>query len=266
MQRTIVSNGVSTDVAALNPSYAWGFFLEGSYHFNTGNDINLNWYHLTNSYIKNFSSAVFLPIAARPTDLSTGIPRAIIVNPKWDAVNLEVGQHVDFDVDKSIRFHGGFQYARLINNTTISFATVVQNLSNTGISLHNPTYNGFGPRVGADMTYACSHGFSIYANGAAALLAGSNKYSDNITASRGTRSSLLSTRGSTAIVVPELEAKLGVNYIYTVAQGDLIFDFAWLWINYFNAIQSDPYGLTPVNADFGLQGPVFGLKWLGNIA
>ena len=68
------------------------------------------------------------------------------------------------------------------------------------------------------------------------------------------------------IVVPELEAKLGINYTYAIAQGDLTFDFAWLWINYFNVTQTDTYGYTPTNSDFGLQGPIFGLKWLGNIA
>ena len=117
------------------------------------------------------------------------------------------------------------------------------------------------------MSYSLNNGFNLYANGAAAVLAGASKYSNTIanTTNLGT-STTLNTSGSTMIVVPELEAKLGFNFTYTMAQGDLIFDAAWMWINYFNPVQSDTYGLTPMDSNFGLQGPIFGLKWLGNVA
>jgi len=268
-QRTITNNGVVT-TAGQNPPYSWGFFLEGSYHFNTGNDVNLNWYHLTRSTTRTLSNADFLPSAARPADMVAGSTGSISVNPKWDAVNLEVGQHVDFGESKSIRFHGGFQYARLVGNTSSSAPAVpVTGRQVTTADIQgtfNPTYNGFGPRLGADMAYDWGNGLGIYANGAAAVLAGSSKYNNNMITTTTLATTTMNTSGSSTMIVPELEAKLGGTYTYAMAQGDLTLDAGWMWVNYFNATQSDSYGLTPAQGDFGLQGPFVGLKWLGNVA
>ena len=247
-----------------NQSWMWGFFLEASYHYNTGNDANLNWYHIGKATARNFSNdATFLGGVDTESGRSS-------INPKWDAVNLEFGQHVDFGENKNIRFHGGFQYARIAN--TVKVTGINSSSVNNGVNFtaqSKPTYNGFGARAGADLGYGWENGLGVYANGAAALLAGTAKISNSFTSNTGVAAT---PNASKTTLVPELEAKLGLKYGYAMAQGDLTLDVGWMWINYFNATQaiqsSVVTGLTPqvVGGDFGLQGLYFGLNWLGNVA
>jgi hypothetical protein len=257
-QRTYTLPNGETAIRGKNPSYAWGFFLEAGYHFNTGNDLNLNWYHLR----KN-NSGVFTNYNS-----TNGATNYVTVDPQWDMVNIEFGQHVDFGENKSIRFHGGAQYARLSADTSL---TNGQTTNLTGIStVSNPTYNGFGPRVGADMAYDWGNGISIYANGAASLLAGTSKFNNTVTVGGAVAplaAGTTSVVGSTTQVVPELDAKLGATYTYALAQGDLTLDAGWMWVNYFQVLQNSVFDASSAaQGNLGLQGPYVGLTWLGNVA
>ena len=256
-----------------NNTWGWGFMVEGSYHFETGSDANLNWYHFSRSANKSYTvnNAGGLGNLVSVTNTTTG---NISTDPKWDAVNLEFGQHVDFGEKKDIRFHGGVQYARIANTTTLSATltgainSIAGNAAGTySVSYQRkPTYNGFGPRVGADMGYAWGNGLGVYANGAMALLAGSSKVAISATDNQGNS---LTQSASKSTIAPELEAKLGLSYDYAVAQGDLTLDLGWMWVNYWNVTQSVA-GIGPLSVaqegGFGVQGLYFGLKWLGNVA
>ncbi|MFC3909844.1 Lpg1974 family pore-forming outer membrane protein [Legionella dresdenensis] len=225
-----------------NPDWGWGFKLEGSYHFNTGNDLNVNWYH----YNKNNTHTYNVTDLVTPGATSSVYTR---IEPKWDAVNAEFGQHVDFGEFKNIRFHGGVQYARIEH----------EDKALIGTSYYSGTtkFNGFGPRLGADMSYDLGNGFAVYGNGATALLVGTGKFR-GLTPTMGTGS--VYGYGSRTEMVPELEGKLGATYTYAMAQGDLGLDVGYMWVNYFNAQHA---GF--VQSDFALNGPYVGLKWVGNV-
>jgi len=230
---------------SFNNNWNWGFKLEGSYHFHTGNDINVSWYHLDNDNDHRFGRF-------RMHD-----------QPQWDAVNVELGQHVDFSEWKVIRFHGGVEYARLENNRHARMDGFVFEGFDGRHSRDNHTFNGFGPRFGADMTYMLGNGFSVYANGATALLIGSSKFDHRIHPFFG-----FSHDNSRTLMVPELEGKLGGKYTYPMAQGDLILDVGYMWINYFNAhhtIVRRPFHVDVRENDVAFNGLYFGLKWVGNV-
>jgi len=237
------------------PDWGWGFKLEGSYHFGNGNDLNLNWYHLNdNSQTRTFTGDFGL------LDLPNFPVEKFTIDPRWDAVNLEFGQHVDFGEFKDIRFHAGVQYVRI--ETGLSANLTVPNNPTFISTAENAKFTGFGPRIGTDLSYNLGNGFALYGNGALAVLTGQSKSTAVI------HSNLLpfsvNTSGKRNAIVPELEAKLGLTYSYAMAQGDLTLDAGYMWQNYFNAQQTlTVFG--PAESDFGLQGPYIGLKWLGTV-
>ncbi len=243
-------SGTARNYQKFDPKWGWGFKLEGSYHFNTGNDLNVNWYHLNRKSNSNFAG-----FFEDGTADGIAVAGRLRYEPKWDAVNIELGQHIDASEFKAFRFHGGVQFARITHTNT--FFNGLTGVGSSG----QAKYNGFGPRAGADMAYNLGNGFHIYANGATAILVGNSKFNTN---GEGPFSTVPVTGKKTAIV-PELEAKLGANYAWAMPQGDISIDGGYMWINYFNAqhVISDVSGVRESN--FALQGPYLGLKWVGNV-
>lgn len=227
-------------------NWGWGFKLDGSYHVRTGNDININWYHFNHTT----DSSVF----TQAQNLSTILMHNTL-NPKWDAINAELGQMVNFGEFTNIRFHGGAQYVQISQNYSGAF---------TG---HVPEqiyvkYNGFGPRFGADLNHSIGSGFGIYANGAAALFVGDNKFN---TLSSGVLDETGGSYASETIIVPEIEGKLGAKYTYAMTQGDLSLDVGYMWLNYIKAQSYISYSGYTLSTNFTLNGPYFGLNWLGSL-
>lgn len=233
----------------IEPDWGWGFKVEASYHFNTGNDINFNWYHYEKESRENH--LIYSPfVTTADFTADPNVLHTFRVEPRWDAANAEFGQHVDFGEQKNIRFHGGVQYAR-IRHDYHAF------IPSTGIGHSGrTTYNGFGPRIGADMSYDFLNGVSIYGKSATAILIGDSRFADN-TGVLGVVPTC-SSRGSKTAMVPEVEAKLGATYTFSMAQGDISVDAGYMWVHYFDA-QHVGY----MNSNFSVHGPFAGVKWVG---
>lgn len=274
--------------------WGWGFQIEGSYHFNTGNDLNLSWYHLDKSsnrlatlgtgqdFIDNTGFNFGGSGGAGTLALGgTGSSVSLNDSDKWNAVNLEFGQHVDMGEFVNMRFHGGLTWAGIKNSATISgsatgafVAAGTAPVAGVGVRpgvaqtiTNNLTYSGVGPRVGADLGYGWNNGLAMYAKGALGLLAGQSKFTRVSTIATGIPG-VASVSGSQTVIAPELEAKLGATYTYAMAQGDLSLDIGWMFINYFNVLNdASTFRFSGSrDSDFGLQGPFVGLKWVGNVA
>ena len=127
--------GSVTNLDYDRPSTGWGWALEGSYHFGTGNDFTVNWAHF---------------------DKKTTFSNGVDLTNKFDFVNAELAQHVDMGENVDVRLQMGVQYA-MIEDV----------VSGTSIK-----YSGFGPRTGAKMTYDFGNGFGLYGDGNIALING----------------------------------------------------------------------------------------------
>lgn len=240
----------STGTFSDSQDWNWGFALEAGYHYGTGNDINVNWNHLDRD------RSAYVAVA---NDYSR-------FENTWDEVNLELGQTVDFSATNRMRFHGGVQYSRL-NSKANPFLFIPNGATGVTAAGYNHQFNGFGPRAGLDMNYGFGNGFGIYGKGAAALLVGTSSFSDAALLAFNTYYS-----GSKTIVVPQVEAKLGANYTYAMAQGDLTLDAGYMWVDYIDAVHSTtPSSIIGVGApvvqtgSVGFTGPYFGLKYVGNV-
>ncbi|WP_131782081.1 Lpg1974 family pore-forming outer membrane protein [Legionella gresilensis] len=251
---------------AVEPNGGWGYRVEGSYHFSTGNDITMNWLHydvdddnlgtFSGQYVQLLStgSAVVLPASFRG-----------FVSNKLEQVNLVLGQHVDFGLFKKIRFYAGGQYsdiqadAECFYNISPIFAAAIGGVRGPV----NSDFNGFGPTIGVDYAYILPYGFSLTANASGSILYGTARIeSMNIYNNGLIVGSMYASRKQ---VVPSLEAKVGAAYNYPVAQGLLKIEGGYQALNYFNALQG-PSLVAPTlltNSDFGLHGPYVGVKWLG---
>ncbi|MDP1603476.1 MAG: Lpg1974 family pore-forming outer membrane protein [Legionella sp.] len=222
--------------------WGWGFRLEGSYHFNTGNDIDINWYHYRRS-----SSTVFTPTAP-------GALFSFATEPKWDAVNFEFGQNVNLGEQTNIRFHGGLDYTRFEKDYTIANSPI------GWVRTGGTKFTGVGPRTGFDLSYNLANGFGVYGKGAATLLVGDDKFFQTTVGPFPTAY----VSGSKRTVIPAMDGKLGVTYTYAMAQGLFSLDAGYLWVHYFDV---DQFGFAGSGKrSFGLEGVVAGVKWVGFLA
>lgn len=254
--------GNNFDAVLLNsdPKWTWAFRLEGSYHFGTGNDININWTHFSKKVERNY---VYNLDAIAP---QLRLNLDFYNDAKFDAVNFEFGQHVDFGEHKNVRFHGGLQYARI--DSTNKWTGSVNAFPNDFVHVQDASkFNGIGPRGGVDMSYDFDNGFSITGSAAGSILVGTLK---STLSAWGTGPNLgaigvvangVSLRASKTSIVPSVEAKLGAKYTHAMAQGDLSIEGGWMFANYWDSVQTT---LLPDTHNFGYQGPYLGVKWMGN--
>ncbi|MCX7118104.1 MAG: Lpg1974 family pore-forming outer membrane protein [Legionellales bacterium] len=261
---TVAANGDTLETYNAGPyNWGWGFKLEGSYHFSTGNDLNLNWYHL------NHTTSRVLDVIPG-TEIDSAITTTGSNQSRWDAVNLEFGQHAHFGEWKNIRFHGGVQFVSIRANAGLNInepALTNVDLGGNIAANSDQKFNGFGPRIGADYWYNWGNGFAMYANGATGLYVGSQSFTNSlVVVDDANLLPTLTATGSATAVVPELEGKLGVKYTYAMAQGDLSLDAGWMWVNYWDALHTGIGGGLTKETNFAVNGPFVGLKWIGNVA
>jgi len=233
--RTI--NGIN-HIHNITPSRKWGFQVGGMYRYNVDNNVTLDWYHLTDSVNGHLpGNALFSGsidgFYAGDLELST----------KWDAINLELGHQINWCASELINLHAGLGYAR-IKNTITNHPKLFFNGTPYFNSTDDLTYRGVGPRMGIDYQHMFGNGFGIYIKTAGSLLVG--KASQSISGYINVVNNIYGVipfgtnnfdSGERNILVPELEAKLGLSYDYQFANGSSLgLDLGYMWMTYLKSI------------------------------
>lgn len=261
--------GPSSFFKEVKNNWNGGFRLEGSYHFRTGNDVTINWTHFsTSSNPTNFIGTLIIP-GVIPDRLSIDVPFEMVNRNRLDQVNVTMGQYTNISVRDKMHFYAGLQYANIQSTVTDYYTTdLITALTDLTFSqFDNTDYKGLGPVLGIDYIYQITNSLSLTANGAGSILYGTNRYHSGIvTAPFGVIPAQVFFRKKG--IVPGLEAKLGLNYAYAMAQGVANIQIGYQVVNYFNALEAQPLQLlaNPIHSvGYGLFGPYFGLKYVGNV-
>jgi Legionella pneumophila major outer membrane protein precursor len=214
---------LSSAYRGVNPDHHLGYRVNIGYVFpGTGNDVNLSYTNYNND--KNDSTKGLNLFA-------TELPERFLeanakAKFKYQAVDLDFGQHINIGCNTQIRFFGGLRYADLESrfNTDYDVIPEVSEPELDHIDLHTTQkseFHGIGPRFGVDTRYRLGHGFGVVGQLATALLVGESNndhydydlvahYKDDYDIKKG----ITYKFDDQTRVVPNLAAKLGLDYSY----------------------------------------------------
>lgn len=287
----LYDNGIGS-VNYVDPEYQWAFKLGFGYTIdNTGNDVQLNWTYLKNTSddsitqtgSSNNNILIFGSTGNTITTTATFEPDAgdTIVSTgkttlKYNAVDLDLGQYVNFGSNLSTRWLIGARYAQITgilatsyNGTEEKAGGSVNANSFSEQDTAKTKLNGIGPRFGMSANYMVYNGAGIVAAASGFLLASQVKntaYTNSV--SRLTSSGALTTNNSVLkndykTIIPGFDGKVGINY----ARANISHNLSYLNVeagyqitHYSNGLDSTLSGFALQHSDFGFSGPYLGMN------
>ncbi|MGX6642648.1 Lpg1974 family pore-forming outer membrane protein [Legionella pneumophila] len=258
-------------VVTFNPDYQVGFNLGGRYVFaNSGSDLQLNWSHLrtndTDNVFVNPSSQWISPFSQTgtpptPSGQITGVALLKLAHASldfsYDAVSLDVGKFINFGSKLQTRLFTGLSSAWIkeeLISTFRGFSLPILSLNNTS------TYKGVGPRLGFNNSYNISHGLNLVGQLAGSVLYGRMQpaqYQFTGTSQQLIIAGIFVNREGLANpsvnqLVPALDAKIGLSYLYSLKQNwDLNFEAGYMGALYFNPLSSYETNTNVIALDTG---------------
>lgn len=274
---------------SVNADFDWGYKASIGYIFPcTGNDVRLSYSYFNNTTKDNLKSNHF-NAALTPFEVSSGSDGILALETsanaktkfKYQVADLETGQHIDLGCHAHVRAFAGLRYANLDSHLDANYFVLVNNLVNQNqghmdvFTAQNSRFQGIGPRLGMDVNYDIGNGFGIAGEVGSALLVGdihSNFSQRDITV---TSTSTIEDVFSYKIpkenrVVPNLDAKLGINYSYQFCnptRSKLTVEAGYLVDQYFNSMDrltslgaASPELRTRHTIDTSFSGPYIGVQ------
>jgi len=257
---------VPVTINNVNPSYNWGFDVMAGYRIPcTGNDVTLGWTHLGETTDSSSTSDPFLPQVVDGVSFN----QSSSVKFKYDAVDLDVGQRVNFGDYFNFRLFTGVRWADLEQNSNNSYSLVDSvnrtNIVSLGIN-QDSEFKGVGPQLGLDGRYCLGYGFGLDAGATFSALIGhvdsstaipvnvvnTNVLNVNIDQEKKNR------------VVPAMDANLGLDYTYNfnnAYRSSLVVQAGWKVINYWDVTHALVSNVGTNNASsVAFDGPYAGIK------
>lgn len=262
-------NGATNYLSNIQPNRDWASEIFASYGFGSGNDFTLSWYHLNNN-----TNGTLPPGTLYAGSASALYAGTLNIATRWDAVNAMVGQRINFSDNKILHLAVGLQWTD-INPKFVNSPRITANAPAVFVTTDNISYTGIGPRVAGDFSYIIGSGFGVYAKAGGTLLVGTAKQS--IYGYRNLGGFNLYSTGNynqtnNSIVVPEVDAMLGMKYDYKTSHGVIGLDVGYLWVSYINAIVSQVGSgvvssaiSNSVSTNFNMNGVACTLTLSGNI-
>lgn len=238
-----VTNGSVNNV---DTNYHWGFDVTAAYRIAcTGNDISATWTHLSQN---SDSDSVHLVGVTGPLDIGTvnaDVTGSLQFN--YDAVDLDVGQRVNFGDYFQFRTFAGVRWAQVEDDSDVAAIYASQAatpiIQATQHFEQNSKFNGIGPQVGFDGRYCLGYGFGLDANLTTSLLVGTTDNDVRYTQLPAATTSVVNRVVNLNVdskdrVVPAIDASLGLDYTYNFNNCDrssLVVQAGWKVVNYFDA-------------------------------
>ncbi len=272
----------------LDPGYSWGFALGVGYIFpNSSNDVQLHWTHLNMTDNDSVSGTASAPVRLNNGD--TFVENALEfqnaysdIQYLYNAIDLDVGQYVNFGCHLTTRWFAGLRYAQIErqynqfgNNLLGSFQQTSSFTSGGYYVLNESKFNGIGPRFGVESYYHLGQGFGVVGRLAATVLAGrveTDRFSSLTFPATQPDGSQVNgvfnypiNSENTTRVVPGVDAKLGFDYSYPFNNGMMMSaELGWQFTHYVDPFTTvaNTFDGAPAytNENFGYQGPYLTLS------
>jgi hypothetical protein len=259
----------------VDPGYDWGWGVNAGYIFpNTGNDVNLSYFHFDSTENASTSVTGFNGSLGQNTNGNFILPVGFVVSNgnsyqnvtatakyELDQVDLTAGQYINVGCRLSLHPIAGVRWAQVDRKLTENYSApgtsgliastnlTTNNLGNGTLTLNEKSdFEGIGPLMGLDASYYIGQGVGLVGHFDSALLVGNinsqtteamSRLNNLFFPSGQSTFNATYTANSAHRLVPVLDAKLGINYTYVfdnVANSDVTVEGGWQNSHYWNAV------------------------------
>jgi hypothetical protein len=232
---------------SISPQYDWGYEALLGYRFKgSDRDLTLTYMHFANTETDSVNT---VPAGATTSPFFVNTAEGELYS-QLDMADLVAGQRFHFAQALTTRFVAGVAYARIQQDLTGEYdegtlTSVASGVPANSTSSNTSTFNGVGPKLGANADYEISHsGFGLVGGVSAALLFGSLDHSNTVTQNfiGGGVTTTTTTKNRidpTSTSVTNLNANLGTRYDIAFRKQALHLELGYRINQFIDAVYTD---------------------------